>query len=459
MTSWQGKKVLVIGAARQGLSAARYLAKRHAHVVLNDARPIEEFNGIVNQFEYLPIDLHFGGHPIRLLKDVDVVCVSGGVPLSLPIIQQALKVNLPLTNDSQIFLETVQARVIGITGSAGKTTTTVLVGAIAKADARPDQTVWVGGNIGDPLLNYLDEIRPNDWVIMELSSFQLEQMTVSPSIAVVLNITPNHLDRHGNMAAYTTAKSRILTFQNPTGIAVLNRDDAGSAQLESQVAGKLITFGTKHPKTKPGVFLSGNEIVFWNGDKSSPLATREILQLPGTHNLCNALAACAAGVAAGFSPEAMRAGIHSVKGIPHRLELVRETGGVRWVNDSIATTPERVIAAIHAVNSPLVLLLGGRDKNLPWQSLVKLMHTEKPKTVLFGEAAALIKQAIMQYENSSPAYPLFTTRSLAEAFQKAVAIAKPGETVLLSPGGTSFDAYRDFEERGEHFRRMVEEIA
>ena len=459
MRNWQGKKVLVIGAARQGLAAARYLAGKEASVLINDTRPKEAFGTVLKELENLNIGTHFGNHPIQLLKDIDSVCISGGVPLNLPIIQEALKSGIHLTNDSQIFMEEVKAKIIGITGSAGKTTTTILIGAIARAYVGENQKVWVGGNIGDPLINYVDEIRPDDWVIIEISSFQLEQMDISPYIAVVLNITPNHLDRHGTMMAYIAAKSRILTNQNTSDICVLNREDTGSKDLFGLVAGKLATFGMDRPQNKPGVFSHKGEILFTDGKKEISLVERDTLQLPGNHNFLNALAACATALAAGFDPKAMQEGIRSVEGIPHRLELVREIGGVRWINDSIATAPERVIAAIHAIEQPLVLLLGGRDKDLPWESLVALLHEEKPKTILFGEAANLIESAILQFEKGNPAYPLFVKNAFEEAFSKAVDISEPGETVLLSPGGTSFDAYRDFEERGEHFRTLVEGLA
>jgi len=458
LKNWQNNKVLVIGAARQGLAVARYLARKNASVVLNDVRSVEDFGNELDELTALQIEMKFGGHPLQLLNGIDLVCISGGVPLTLPVIKKAVKSGIPLTNDSQIFMEATDAKTIGITGSAGKTTTTILIGAIAKADAKAGETTWVGGNIGDPLINYVDKIQADDWVVMEISSFQLEQMDISPNIALVLNITPNHLDRHGNMAAYTAVKSRIITYQKSDDIAVLNLDDAGSSGLFDLVPGKIITFSNDRPTEYQGVYSDRDDIVFTNGINDTVLMNRKYLRLPGDHNFLNALAACAVAIAAGFSPEAMREGIWSVEGIPHRLELVRKVGGVCWVNDSIATAPERVIAAIQALKQPLVLLLGGRDKDLPWQSLAELMHVEKPKTVLFGEAASLIETALREYENGDPAYPLHITESFEEAFRKAASIAEPGETVLLSPGGTSFDAYRDFEERGEHFRKMVEEL-
>lgn len=214
MQNWQGKRILVIGAARQGLAASRFLAAHGALVTLNDSRPLENFRESLPALDKLGVAYHFGSHPLELLENVDLVCVSGGVPLELPLIQAALQKGIPLSNDSEIFMQAVPARVLGITGSAGKTTTTTLCGEIAKVALAAPHRVWVGGNIGFPLIENLEEMQAEDWAVVEFSSFQLELMTVSPHIALVLNITPNHLDRHKTMQAYTAAKAHILLHQN-----------------------------------------------------------------------------------------------------------------------------------------------------------------------------------------------------------------------------------------------------
>jgi UDP-N-acetylmuramoylalanine--D-glutamate ligase len=454
--NWQGKKVIVIGAARQGLAASHYLAGKLANVFLTDSRPFSEIGNIADQFTNLSVELHLGGHPIEILNGADIVCVSGGVPLTIPFIQEAQKRGIPFTNDSQLFMEEVNAKVIGITGSAGKTTTTVLTGEIAKAAVEPKSNVWVGGNIGFPLIEHLDEIKPQDWVVHEFSSFQLEQMTISPHIAVVTNITPNHLDRHKTMEAYTTSKVRILDYQTCQDFAVLNRDDSGSYNLCEKVAGSLLTFGFNKPDGKnQGIFIDKEYFTLYDGHDEKKLMATSTLQLSGRHNIANAMAACTACIAAGFSYEAMRAGINSVKGISHRLELVGECNGVRWINDSIATAPERVMAAMRAIEGPLVMLLGGRDKDLPWDDLASLIHERHPKVVLFGEAGGLVFKALKNYEGNYPSYPIFQVETLDEAVKKAAEIAKKGDSILLSPGGTSYDAYHNFEERGDHFRTLV----
>jgi UDP-N-acetylmuramoylalanine--D-glutamate ligase len=460
MIDWQGKHVIVVGAARQGLAATRFLAGNGAHVTLTDKQPDSELKHVKKLFKGLPVDFAFGGHPLEILDGADVLCLSGGIPLTIPLVKEAEKRHLPITNDSQIFMESVKAKTIGITGSAGKTTTTTLTGAIAEEAMESCVKVWVGGNIGTPMIDYLEEIAPEDWVVLELSSFQLEQMTISPNVAVILNITPNHLDRHGDMLAYAKAKARILAFQDGHDIAILNRDDSGSIGLKNSVKGRLITFGFSDPTNfEPAVFIRNNTICFTDGTLVEELAPISALGLPGRHNLANAMAACAVGAALGFAPQAIQKGVESVKGIAHRLELILEKNGIRWYNDSIATAPERVMAAIESINTPQVLLLGGRDKDLPWEELAGKLHEVMPKVILFGEAADLIEEAISKFEMGKAPYPLWKVNSLEEAVVKAVEVATSGESVILSPGGTSFDAYKDFEARGEHFRQLVEGLA
>ena len=456
---WQGKKVVVIGAARQGLAASRYLAKKSAKVLLTDSRPLSDFTDLEAQLSGFQVELFLGGHPDEILDGADMVCVSGGVPLTIPTIKEAQTRGIPLTNDAQLFMEEVDAKVIGITGSAGKTTTTVLTGAIAKAALEPKVKVWVGGNIGYPLIEHLEEIRPEDWIVHEFSSFQLEQMTLSPHIAVITNITPNHLDRHKTMEAYTAAKTRILDFQSAQDFAVLNREDPGSSNLPEKTKASILTFGFSAPAGKiPGVYIKEGNFLVFDGQNETILFPTNILKLPGKHNVANAMAACAACHAAGFSAQSMSEGIGSVEGIPHRLEMVGEFNGIQWINDSIATAPERVMAAMRALEGPLVMLLGGRDKDLPWLELAAMLHERQPKAVLFGEAGSLISAALNEYEGASPSYPLFQVNTLKEAVMKAAEIAEIGDKVLLSPGGTSYDAYRDFEERGEHFRNLVKAL-
>jgi UDP-N-acetylmuramoylalanine--D-glutamate ligase len=456
-TDWKGKRVVIAGGARQGQAAARWFTRHGAIVTVNDRRTPVEMAAARSALADIPVTWVLGSHPVEILDTADVLCISGGIPLDNPLVVAARLRGIPLTNDTQVFLEAVPCPTVGITGSAGKTTTTSLLGLMAK-NAFGDRA-YTGGNIGDPLLNYVDGMNPDDLAILEISSFQLEQMTISPNVAVVLNITPNHLDRHGTMQAYTAAKRRILEFQRPQDTAVLNRADAGSWGLHADVRGRQVSFGTgAFPADQEGTFLADGSLQLRQGGKDIPLMHPGQIQLRGEHNVINVLAAFAIGYAAGLPLDAMRSAAREFRGVAHRLEFVREWNGARWYNDSMATAPERTMAAIRSFTEPIVLLLGGRDKNLPWEELAALIRQRVEHVVLFGEAAEKIASAL---EKASGPLPLTLNRSqgLEEAVQAAARVAGPGSIVLFSPGGTSFDQFFDFEERGKAFRKWVSELS
>jgi len=465
MRDWNGAKVVIIGAARQGIALARYLAERGAQVTLTDQRPAEQLQAAQAALRDLPIQWVCGEHPLSLLAPCDCLCLSGGVPLTLPLVVAAQQRHIPLSNDSDIFLAACPCMTIGITGSAGKTTTTILVGRMAEAHNRPGK-VFVGGNIGNPLLSEIDHIGRADLAVLELSSFQLELINRSPNLAAILNITPNHLDRHGTMAAYTAAKARILQFQASDDVTVLGSEDAGAWGLAGSVRGRLVSFGlipiTLPRRPQPGqrgvAFLSGEMLCYWDGQAETELMPRSVINLPGEHNLRNVLAACAIAAAAGISPTAMRAGVEGFSGVPHRLEYVRRWAGADWVNDSIATAPERTMAAIRAFDANLVLLLGGRDKHLPWEDLANLARQRVDHLILFGEASGKIEQAF-RATGGLGKMTLNRCRGVREAILAAADVAGPGDVVLFSPGGTSFDEFRDFESRGEAYRKWVHQLS
>lgn len=459
MTRWRGKHLVIVGAARQGLALAKYLSGKGVEVTLTDQKNEVALQNEMEMFQEGEINWVLGGHPLDLLNDADGLALSGGVPLGIPLVRAAQEQGIPLTNDSQIFLELVPCPVIGITGSAGKTTTTLLVGKIAAAGLGEDRT-WVGGNIGNPLIGNLEDMKQDHLAIVELSSFQTELMDLSPDIACVLNITPNHLDRHGSMEAYTRAKARILANQSPEDLAVLNRDDPGSWSLRSQVKGDLVTFGRQKPaEGSRGTFLDGEWICWWDGKRSRQLVPLDSIKLRGEHNRQNVLAACAAAAGAGLPDQAMREGVEALVSVEHRLELVRTWRGVDWINDSKATTPEGSIAAIKAFEEPVVLLAGGRDKDLPWDDFARLVQKRVKALVLFGEAADLIEGRLQDCQDQGPrTLPCWTTAGLQEAVQIAAGVAEPGDVVLLSPGGTSFDEFNDFEDRGRMFKKWVSEL-
>jgi len=460
MTDWKGKRVLILGAARQGLALARWLSLHGAHVTLSDMRTTDELQLIRDSLAEYQIDWALGGHPLELLDSTDLLCPSGGVPLTLPIVAEAVSMGIPLSNDSQIFMEVVPCKTIGITGSAGKTTTTTLVGRMAK-NAYGDKA-YIGGNIGDPLINYVDNMQADDIAILELSSFQLDQMTISPNIAAILNITPNHLDRHGTMEAYTNAKARILEFQSKDDMAILGCDDQGAWNLRDKVNSRLFTFSLSNlNEGLNGTYFDEGLLNLRDGNVYLPLILREKILLRGDHNVSNVLAAFAIGYAAGFPLDAMLAAVEGFHGVPHRLELVRELRDVRWYNDSIATAPERSIAAIRAFDEPIVLLLGGRDKDLPWEDLMRLVSQRVDHVVLFGEAREKIQKTVnsLGLARQGKRFTVACADGLHEAVRKAAEVAESGDVVLLSPGGTSFDEFKDFAERGERFKVWVQELS
>ncbi len=462
----RGKRVLVLGFARQGQALARWLPTQGAQVIVNDQQTAQQLQ--LHEAEYPGVRFVLGDHPADLAEEVDLVCVSGGVPLELPVIRAAHERGVLITNDAQLFMERCPAPVVGITGSAGKTTTSSLTAAMFK---NAGFNTWVGGNTGDVLLDSLAQMTQADVVVMELSSFQLDLMTTSPTVAAVLNITPNHMDRHGSMQAYIDAKSNILQHQRATDYAVLSDDDAVSKSLEVAANGEIVNFSAR-TMLADGAFLAGDRLLV-SGNASFDgrphvICERKDIPLRGDHNILNVLAACAMagcyGLAAdrpGVETEIMTETIKSFKAVPHRLEVVREHEGITYINDSIATAPERLIAALRAFKEPLVLLIGGADKNLPWDEAIFLALQKARHIVVFGKPGEKqVSDKAMKLLNLRGAKDDVVTRvlDLPAAVERAHEVAQAGDVVLLSPGGTSYDAYKDFAERGEHFRQLVMDL-
>ncbi|OGO15414.1 MAG: UDP-N-acetylmuramoylalanine--D-glutamate ligase [Chloroflexi bacterium RBG_16_48_8] len=458
MQEWTDRKVVVLGLARQGKALSQYLAKKGARVVVSDLKRTGELAAVREELAEWPIEYVLGEHPMNLLENTSVVFVSGGVPLNLPLIQEARNLGIQLSNDSQLFLELCPAPVIGITGSAGKSTTTALVGRMAELEAEGSGTnAWVGGNIGRPLLWDVEHIHPHDWVVLELSSFQLELMEASPHIAALLNLSPNHLDRHKTMETYIAAKSRIFKNQSQEDIAILSRDDPVAWDLRHVIQGRSFTFGLESVGLVEGTYIKAGWIYYRKNDEERVLCPIDAIPLRGEHNLQNVLAASAIALGAGFPKDVIEAGIRSFKGLAHRLEFVRQVHGISWYNDSIATSPDRSIAAMRSFDEPLLLLAGGRDKDLAWEEFSKVVSERVDHLILFGEAANKIAKAMAHVKGERP-FTIDICRGLEDAVQKAVAVAKAGDIVLLAPGGTSFDEFVDFEARGERFKEWVEAL-
>jgi UDP-N-acetylmuramoylalanine--D-glutamate ligase len=474
---------LVVGLAREGTALARFLAERGVRVTVTDAKAADMLVDSTAALTDLPITYALGGHPLELLDDTDIVFVSPGAPLDIPLLVEAQRRGLPLSSETRLFTRLCPAPIVGITGSSGKTTTTALAGEMLKAAGR---RTWVGGNIGRPLIGHLREINPADAVVMELSSFQLALFAPwperredhdgarrrregalfdpagwSPSIAAVLNITPNHLDRHPTMEAYIAAKAHILDHQQPGDAAILNRDNPITRQMGEVATRKqrVLWFSMEQP-IEEGAFLREEALILRLAGHEQAVCRTGELKMLGQHNVANVLAACALAGAAGVPVGALRQVATSFGGVEHRLELVRVRDGVRWYNDSIATSPERTVAALRAFNAPIVLLAGGRDKHLPWDDMATLTWHKARHLILFGEAAGLVERAM---HNAQPTMhqaqcTIHRAGTLERAVELAAQLSQPGDVVLLSPGGTSFDGYRDFVERGEHFRRLVNEL-
>ncbi|MDD3825123.1 MAG: UDP-N-acetylmuramoyl-L-alanine--D-glutamate ligase [Anaerolineae bacterium] len=478
-----GARCLVVGLAREGTALARYLAEHGAAVTVTDARPADALEHTQAALAGLPLAFALGGHPLSLLDEAQILFVSPGVPLEIPLLAEARRRGLPLSSETRLFTRLCPAPIVGITGSSGKTTTTVLTGRMLEGTRR----IWVGGNIGQPLIGSLagePAIGPQDTVVMELSSFQLEFFAPwpppaaafarqaidsggpaaifdpsgwSPPVAALLNITPNHLDRHGTMEAYIAAKEHIVAHQQPDGLAVLNQDDATTRRLGLAARQRVLWFSLQEPVAE-GAWLRGKELVLRLGGHEEVVCRTGEMRLRGQHNVANVLAASALAGTAGAPLEALRREAITFAGVEHRLELVRTRAGVGWYNDSIATSPERAVAALRSFKEPIVLLAGGRDKHLPWEEMAALVWRRVRHLVLFGEAAGLIEAAMERARPAGQGVALAGVHhggNLERAVEIAAGLARPGDVVLLSPGGTSFDAYADFLARGEHFRQLV----
>ncbi len=443
-----GRKLVILGLARQGKALARFAVACGAQVTISDVRSAAQLQAALQELADLPITYVLGEHSLSLLDGADVLAVSGGVPLETPIVQAARARSIRVTNDAQEFLLRCPAPVIGVTGSAGKSTTTTLTGALVQAGGR---RTWVGGNLGNPLIADLGQIGPADVVVQELSSFQLELWQCSPQVAAILNVTPNHLDRHKTMEAYTAAKANIVRWQSRTDIALLPA--TGLDHLASVTAGRVRRFSIDEP-VADGACVQRGWVVVRDGVRETPVCPVDEIPLRGAHNRLNALAAVALADCVGTPTEALREGLRNFRGLPHRLELVGEAVGVRYINDSIATAPERALAALHAFDEPLILLAGGRDKNLDWRTWAEVVPQRVRYVVLFGELAPLLAQHLRAMGER-----VQIALDLTEAVVAAQAQARPGDVVLLAPGGTSFDAYVDFAARGEHFRALVQALS
>jgi UDP-N-acetylmuramoylalanine--D-glutamate ligase len=446
-----GKRVTVVGLGIEGVDIARYLCRRGAEVTISDSKPAGKLGDRIRELEGLPVRLALGGGQAQEIEKAEALFVSQGVPLDMPALAAARARGVPLRSMMGLFLELCPGPIAGITGSSGKTTTTALLRQIFEADERP---VVMGGNIGVGLLEQLPLIRPYTWSVLEISHSQLQLVKRSPHVAVITNIRPDHLDRF-SWDDYRELKANLIRYQTTGDIAVLNYDDSECRVRRPLVRGELMWFSMGKDVPGSGVFVRDG----WAVARCKKLEERFFplagLRLRGEHNQANALAAAAAAMASGIQPDAIAYAVATFRGVEHRLEFVGEADGVSYYNDSIATTPERTVAGLHSFKEPVVLLLGGRDKNLPLEGLVEAARRRCRAVILFGEAAPKLQQAFAS--QTKPPVRRFGT--LDEAVAAARRTARPGDVVLLSPACTSYDAYDNFERRGEHFRSLVRPLA
>jgi len=456
-----GRKVLVIGAARSGIASARFLAQRGATVALNDRKPLPEWPPEALALKTEGVGHVAGEPPSWLLDQIDLVVVSPGVPTKAIPIRYADRRGAEVIGEIELASRFLRGRIVAITGTNGKTTTTTLIGKMLE-DA--GMNVQVGGNIGKALISMIESSRDDGWNVVEVSSFQLETIVdFHPAVAAVLNVTPNHMDRYESLMDYAAAKHRIFRNQTLSDVAILNADDDLVSSWADGLRTQVAQFSVKR-ELEEGLFLRGRDLIcrqrgqapFLTAQSGGRvLATRDEMQLRGTHNVENVLAAMAAGLACGAPPESLRETVRRFRPVEHRLEEVAEINGVRFFNDSKATSVDATMKALEAFADDagkIVLILGGRGKQAPYAPLVPLIHERVRRMILIGEDAPVIEKEL------NGAAPFEHAGDMSDAVARAFAAAKPGDVVLLAPACASFDMFESFEHRGRVFKEAVSSL-
>ena len=442
-----GEKVLVIGAARSGLAGAEFLAKQGNQVVLTDMKQAVQVDNLAE----LGVSFVWGEQPdVEAIKP-DYIVMSPGVPLTIPPVKYAKEHGIPVIGELELAYRNCKAPFAAITGTNGKTTTTTLIGELMKKTGRK---VFVGGNIGVPIITYADKLQEEDIVVAEVSSFQLETVeSFCPHLALMINLTPDHLDRHGDMAGYLAAKARIFENQKESDYLVLNYDDEALRELAPQSRGKVIFFSQKH-KLEEGVYLDGSQVMLALNGESLFICNADEIAIKGKHNLENSMGAIAFAYLSGVHAEDIRDVLMTFQGVEHRLEPVRTLNEVLYINDSKGTNPDSTIKAIEAYDRPIVIILGGKNKGVPFTELAGLVKQRVKKAVLVGQAKEELAEAL----DAADFNDYVRTESFEEAVTKAAELAEPGDIVLLSPACTSWDMFSSFEERGRLFKKLVMEL-
>ncbi len=459
---YQDWPVTVLGLGRfgGGAAAARFLAEQGARVTITDLKPASELADVLAGLQDLTLDrLELGGHPAHVFTDCRLLVVNPAVPPSLPGLQVARDRGADITTEIDLFLRHQRGRVIGVTGSNGKSTTAALIHHLLSATGLP---AWLGGNIGISLLPQLTRIDQHHWVVLELSSFQLELLRprkFRPEIAVLTSFAPNHLDWHGTLAAYRLAKQSLFSSQKSTDFSILPCPDftASAPQHDWRIRGRRHEFGTEDSGTD-GAFFEQQMLILRtsHGRSEDCLPLTVPPQLPGNHNRCNLAAAACAAWLAGASAADFPKALSSWRPLPHRLQCVAERGGRQFWNDSIATTPESAVAALEHASGRAILLAGGYNKGQDLQPLADAICKHARAVVLMGQTAPLLLQ-LLQNSATGPHPPAPIAPDFPAAFRLAVEMSRPGDMVLLSPGCASYGWFRDYRDRGDQFTRMAQE--
>jgi UDP-N-acetylmuramoylalanine--D-glutamate ligase len=441
----KGKKVLVIGLARTGRECARFLAEREAHVLVSDLRSGEELKVEIAALAGLPIDYHFGAAAASMLDGADYVVPSPGVPMTHLLLQEAQARRIPVLSEIELACRFFRAPLVAITGTNGKSTTTTLIGKMLQADGRK---TFLGGNLGAPFIGAVSG--DWDWGVVEISSFQLEWVeSFRPRIALLLNMTEDHLDRYATFAEYCRAKERIFAAQKSDDVAILNRDDPLVWKLKDKVRARVVSFGFS--PVDDGVFATATEIV-WRDGASEERFSLAGAKIHGVHNVENIMAAIAAAKAAGVSRRAIEQTLEEFPGLEHRLEFVREKDGVRYYNDSKGTNVGAVVKSLASFSAPVILLAGGVDKGGDYAPLADGIGKKVRRLILFGAAKQTIAAALGHLTTTA------IVDDLDAAVRDAAAHGQAGDVVLLSPACSSFDQFKNYAERGKLFKNLVQRL-
>ena len=450
-----GRKVAIIGLGVSNQPLIDYMHKYKAKVTVFDNRIIEDIpKETIKKITDYAMDFSFGPNNLAKLKGFDIIFRSPSCLPTVPELVEEAKRGAIVTTEIELLMKLCPGKVIGITGSDGKTTTTTLIYEILKQNG---YNCYLGGNIGTPLFTKLSEMTPDDIVVLELSSFQLMGMEISPEISVITNITPNHLNVHSSYEEYIDAKKSIYKYQDEKGILVLNYDNPVTKNLDKEANGKVIFFSSKH-KLDDGIILDDNIIKECNDKLRRHILNTNSVNLRGTHNyenICAALAATKTLVDIGDAVNVVK----NFSGVQHRLEFVREIDGVKWYNDSIGTSPTRTIAGLNSFSEKIVLIAGGYDKHLDYAPIAKPILENVSKLILIGDTAPKIFDSVKEEaEKQNKDLPIYMCDKFEDIITTAKKVAKPGEIVLFSPASASFDMFKNFEERGNKFKELVNNL-